>query len=167
MSILTDPRVRLAAWVAVAVLVLDQATKWIVQHHLPYGHPIPIPSLSIFDLGFNLFYVRNRGAAFGVLGAVSAGVRRPFLLVVTGVAIVALVLWVRRVPPGQPWLVGAIGGILGGAVGNLICRVRYGEVVDFLDVYWRELHWPTFNVADSAITVGVVIVLLSGLRERE
>jgi signal peptidase II len=166
-SVLRDSRVRLAVLVAVAVLALDQATKWWVQGHMIENTTTIqlVPPVKPFDVGFDLIYVRNTGAAFGLLGATQANVRLPLFLLVTVVAIVALVLWVRRVPPGQWWLVAALGGVLGGAVGNLVCRVSYGKVVDFFDVYWRDLHWPTFNVADSAITIGVVLVLLSGLRE--
>jgi len=77
--------------------------------------------------------------------------------------VAALVSLVRRTPPEERGVVVALGAVLGGALGNLVCRVRYGEVIDFLDLHWGDLHWPAFNVADSAITVGVAIVLLSGL----
>lgn len=153
-----DARVRLASIVAAAVLVADQATKAIVQTAMALHESIDLlPVLA-------LTYVRNTGAAFGVLAAVPPGIRLPLFLVVTIVAVGALVSFLRRTPPDQRWLVGALGGILGGALGNLICRVRYGEVIDFIDVHWGALHWPAFNVADSAITVGVAIVLLHGLR---
>ena len=86
-------------------------------------------------------------------------------LVVTAAAAWALVSMLRRAQAGQRALVAALGAILGGAAGNFICRVRYGEVIDFLDAHWGDLHWPAFNVADSAITVGVIVVLLVSLRE--
>jgi len=152
-----DPRPWLATVVAVAVLALDQATKAIVARTLAPHATVPLLPF------FALTYVRNTGAAFGVFAAAPASLRLPLFLLVTVVAVAALVSFLRRTPVGQPWLVGALGAILGGAVGNLVCRLRYGEVIDFLDLHWGDLHWPAFNVADSAITVGVAIVLLSGL----
>ena len=160
MSLLADRRVRIAALVAITVLVLDQVTKYLAQAYLPRNEPITVLPF------FALTYVRNTGAAFGLFWDMPEAVRLPFFLGVTAVAIAALLVWLRHTPVQQPWMVGALGGILGGTIGNLICRVLYNDVVDFLDVHWKGVHWPTFNVADSAITVGVVLVLLSGLRER-
>jgi signal peptidase II len=114
-----------------------------------------------------LTYVRNTGAAFGVLAAAPAGVRLPLFVVVTILATAALVSYLRQTPPDQRWRVAALGGILGGALGNLLDRVRYGEVIDFVDVHWGNLHWPAFNVADSVITVGVAIVILQTIRAGE
>ena len=154
-----DARLRLAAIVAAAVLVADQATKAIVAAEMKPGD-----SKDLLPI-FALTYVRNTGAAFGLFTNFGPGIRLPLFFVVTLVAVGALVSFLRRTSPEERWLVGAIGGILGGALGNLICRVRFHEVIDFLDVHWgRELHWPAFNIADSAITVGVAIVLLHGLR---
>jgi signal peptidase II len=155
-----DARLRLAAKVAVAILVLDQVTKVVVERSMLLHQTIPLLPF------FSLSYVRNTGAAFGVLGAAPAGIRLPLFVLVTLVAIGALVSFVRRTPVEERTLVAALGAILGGAVGNLVCRVRYGEVIDFLDVHWGTLHWPAFNVADSAITVGVAIVLLHSFRGR-
>jgi signal peptidase II len=155
-----DARLRLAAKVAVAILVLDQVTKVVVERSMLLHQTIPLLPF------FSLSYVRNTGAAFGVLGAAPAGIRLPLFVLVTLVAIGALVSFVRRTPVEERTLVAALGAILGGAVGNLVCRVRYGEVIDFLDVHWGTLHWPAFNVADSAITVGVAIVLLHSVRGR-
>jgi signal peptidase II len=156
----SDSRLRLAALVAIAILVVDQVTKAIVDQTMVLHQTIPLLPV------FSLTYVRNTGAAFGVLGAAPASVRLPLFLLVTVAAAWALVSMLRRARPGQRVLVAALGAILGGAAGNFVCRVRYGEVIDFLDAHWGDLHWPAFNVADSAITVGVVIVLLVGLRER-
>jgi signal peptidase II len=156
-----DARVRLAAIVAAAVLVADQATKAIVQAAMTPGDSKSIDGLPFFALT----YVRNTGAAFGLLADTRPEIRLPLFLVVTVVAVGALVSFLRRTSPDHRWLVGALGGILGGALGNLICRIRYPHtVIDFLDVHWGEHHWPAFNVADSAITVGVAIVLLHGFR---
>ncbi len=155
---LLDSRARWAALVAAAVVVVDQVTKAIVQRGMVLHESIALtPFLA-------LTYTRNTGAAFGLLAAAPSGFRLPLFFVVTVVAAAALFSFLRRTPPGERWLVSAFGGILGGALGNFICRVRYGEVVDFIDLHWGDLHWPFFNVADSAITVGVAIVLVHSLR---
>ena len=157
MSLQGDPRVRLAALVALAVVLADQATKALVERTLVLHETIPLTPF------FALSYVRNTGAAFGVLAAAPVGVRLPLFLAVTVVATAAVLSYLRRTPADQRWRVAALGAILGGALGNLLDRVRYGEVVDFLDLHWGGLHWPAFNVADAAITVGVAIVLLASV----
>ena len=157
MSLPGDPRVRLAALVALAVVLADQATKALVERTLVLHETIPVTPF------FALSYVRNTGAAFGVLAAAPVGVRLPLFLAVTVVATAAVLSYLRRTPADQRWRVAALGAILGGALGNLLDRVRYGEVVDFLDLHWGGLHWPAFNVADAAITVGVAIVLLASV----
>ena len=159
MSFGTDQRVRVATVVALAVVVLDQITKAIVEHTMQLHQSIDLTPF------FALTYVRNTGAAFGILGAMPASVRLPLFLVVTIVALGVIISTLRKTPADRRWLVGAFGAIVGGAIGNLICRVRYGEVIDFLDAHWGDAHWPAFNVADSAITIGVAIVLLQGLLE--
>ena len=160
MSLQGDPRVRLAALVALAVVLADQATKALVERTLVLHETIPLTPF------FALSYVRNTGAAFGVLAAAPVGVRLPLFLAVTVVATAAVLSYLRRTPADQRWRVAALGAILGGALGNLLDRVRYGEVVDFLDLHWGGLHWPAFNVADAAITVGVAIVLLASVERR-
>ena len=85
-------------------------------------------------------------------------------LVTSGLAVGLLVWFLRQVPANRPAIIAACGGVLGGAVGNMIDRFRLGEVVDFLDVYVGAYHWPTFNVADSAITVGVILLCFDSLR---
>src|SRR5437867_1070378 len=159
-SLSRDPRVRLAALVALAVVLADQATKAVVERTLVLHETIPLTPF------FALSYVRNTGAAFGVLAAAPVGVRLPLFLAVTVVATAAVLSYLRRTPADQRWRVAALGAILGGALGNLLDRVRYGEVVDFLDLHWGGLHWPAFNVADAAITVGVAIVLLASVERR-
>ncbi len=159
MSRLADPRIRTPAAVALAVLVLDQLTKAIVARGMTLHQTIPLLPF------FSLTYLRNTGAAFGILAAAPGALRVPLFVVVTVLAVVALVVFVRQTPVDRRWLLGALGGILGGALGNLVCRLRYGEVIDFLDLHWGGLHWPPFNVADSAITVGVALVLLGTLRD--
>jgi len=155
-----DSRVRLAALVALAVVLADQTTKAFVERTLLLHETIPLTPF------FALSYVRNTGAAFGVLAAAPVGVRLPLFLAVTVIASAAVVSYLRRTPADQRWRVAALGGVLGGAMGNLLDRVRYGEVVDFLDLHWGDLHWPAFNVADAAITVGVAVVLLASVERR-
>ncbi|TMA55839.1 MAG: signal peptidase II [Deltaproteobacteria bacterium] len=146
--------------VVLAVVLADQATKAVVERMLVLHETIALTPF------FALSYVRNTGAAFGVLAAAPVGVRLPLFLTVTVVASAAVVSYLRRTPADQRWRVAALGAVLGGAIGNLLDRVRYGEVVDFLDLHWGELHWPAFNVADAAITVGVAIVLLASVERR-
>jgi signal peptidase II len=139
---------------ALAVVVLDQLTKAVALARLPPGVPVELaPWLS-------LTLVLNPGLAFGLL----AGVPTEWRWVVAVVSVIALAVLARvalRVLPTHGWPgMLAIGLIFGGAVGNLIDRLRWGAVVDFVDVHWRSYHWPAFNVADSAITVGVALLAL-------
>ncbi len=141
--------------VALIIVVLDQVTKRLVVQTMHLHDSIPvIPGL------FNLTYIRNPGAAFGLFASTHSAFRFMFFV---GASIVALgVLWTMfyRMKPDDRWGQLTIAGIVGGAVGNLIDRLRYGEVVDFLDVHMGGWHWPAFNVADSAISVGVVSLLI-------
>lgn len=150
-----DPRLRVAAPVAAAVLVADQASKAVVAATMRLHESIALTSF------LALAYERNTGAAFSVLAGAPAVLRTTLFVAVTLVALGVLASWLVRAPADRPALAAAIGAIMGGAAGNLICRLRFGEVIDFVDLHWGTLHWPVFNVADSAITVGVVVVLLT------
>jgi len=143
----------LFGWLA-AILILDQLTKFIVDHTIPLHHSIPI-----IDDVFSLTYIRNTGAAFGIFAGSAAQFRLPFLVIFSLVAIGFILVMVRRLPDGAKGLITALAFILGGAIGNLIDRIAYGEVIDFLDFYWSKYHWPAFNLADSFITVGVLITV--------
>jgi signal peptidase II len=147
-----------AAIVAVIVAV-DQLTKWWIAETMRVYESIPI-----IDGLFDLTYVRNTGAAFGLFAGLPAGVRGPFFAAISIGALVALISIFRGLGPEQRALRFALAGVLGGAVGNMIDRLRFGEVIDFLDVYWGAYHWPAFNVADSCITVGVIVLLAITLR---
>ena len=138
----------------VIILISDQLTKFIVDQSMPLHHSIPV----IDDL-FSLTYIRNTGAAFGIFAGSAAAFRLPFLIVFSLVAIGFVIVMLRRLPARETGLITALAFILGGAIGNLIDRVAYGEVIDFLDFYWAGYHWPAFNVADSFITVGVAITV--------
>jgi signal peptidase II len=141
--------------VLLAVIVaFDQLTKFIVDRSMPLHHSIPV-----IDNLFSLTYIRNTGAAFGFLAGSAAAFRLPFLIVFSLVAIGFVVAMLRRLPERETGLVTALAFILSGAIGNLIDRFAYGEVIDFLDFYWSGYHWPAFNVADSFITMGVGITV--------
>ena len=137
------------------VLILDQATKWIALRRLPPG-----ASLSVIDGFFSLTLVMNPGLAFGMLGTVPPGWRWVVALLSIGALGVLAAVATRLLPEGGRVAAVAVGMIFGGAAGNLIDRARFGAVVDFLDFYWHGWHWPAFNVADSAISVGVALLAL-------
>jgi len=138
----------------VPIIVLDQLTKIIVDRTMPLHHSIPI-----VDGFFSLTYVRNTGAAFGIFAGSHEVFRLPFLIGVSILAIGFILVMLKRLRDDATGLVTALTFILGGAIGNLIDRVRHGEVIDFLDIYYSNYHWPAFNLADSFITVGVTITL--------
>jgi signal peptidase II len=141
---------------AILVVVLDQVTKRLAEMHLTYGEPLAVwPS-------FNLTLLYNRGAAFSFLSD-AGGWQRWFFVSVSVLASVALLVWLRKLKPGQWALALALALVLGGAVGNLIDRLWLGHVVDFIQVYYQRFYWPAFNIADSAITVGALLLLRDGL----
>ncbi|HET7088313.1 MAG TPA: signal peptidase II [Anaerolineae bacterium] len=147
-------RLPLVPLVALATLALDQFTKWLVVTSLALGESIyPLPALSRL---FSLTYVTNTGAAFGLLK--EAGMVFVFVAIVV---ITIIVLYMRRVPADQQLVRVALGLQLGGALGNLIDRLRLGHVVDFIDLKF----WPVFNVADSAIVIGVALLAIAFWRQ--
>ena len=158
MGVLADRRLWLALIAAVTILVLDQVTKAIVARSMTLYESIPLLPF------FSLTYVRNTGAAFGLLGGLPPAVRLPLFCLVTIGAVFALVSYLRDLRPDESLTAIALGGILGGAAGNLVDRIRFHEVVDFLHLHYGGFDWPMFNVADSAITVGVALVLIRSLR---
>jgi len=149
-----SPKAKLClAWVAF-IVITDQITKFCVDQWMPLHHSIPV-----IDGLFSLTYIRNTGAAFGIFAGSAAVFRLPFLIVFSLVAVGFVVMMLRRLPSDHTGLITALAFILGGAIGNLIDRVAYGEVIDFLDFYLGPYHWPAFNVADSFITIGVLITV--------
>lgn len=142
-------------WPALGVVALDQITKAIVVRHLALHASLPV--VSGF---FNLVHVRNRGMAFGLFNRTDTGPGIYLLIAVTAAAVIILWLWAARLKADEQHMVWGLALILGGALGNLIDRLRYQEVIDFLDVYWGAYHWPAFNIADSAITLGTFWVAL-------
>ena len=134
-------------------LILDQASKLAVDGNMALFDSIPLlPS-------FNLTYVHNTGAAFSFLAQAGGWQRWLFAglaLIVSGI----ITTWLLRLEKHETLMATALSLILGGAIGNLIDRVAYGYVIDFLDVYYQQWHWPAFNIADSAICIGVALMLL-------
>lgn len=147
--------------VALAVLALDQWTKWLVEIHLP-----PLASETVIPGLLNFTHVRNTGVAFGLLAAHGDGARTAALLVLGGVALAVVIWYFHRTPVEDRILLAALGLVLGGAVGNLADRLATGAVTDFVDFYVGTYHWHTFNVADSAITVGLFLMAWDAFRDR-
>lgn len=144
---------------AALVILLDQATKILAQTWLAPYQPMPLGRL------FSLTLSYNRGAAFSFLSTQSGWQRWFFIAAAVGVC-GFLLHWLAELPVRERWLAGALGLIIGGALGNVIDRLFYGHVIDFIDVHYGPWHWPAFNVADSAITLGVVALLLHMAFER-
>jgi signal peptidase II len=151
-------RYRLLLIVSAVILVLDQATKFYIDHRFALYE-----SVTVIENFFNITYVRNKGAAFGILA--DSAFRIPFFITVATVAALGILWYLRHLREDQRLLHFALSLVFAGAVGNLIDRIRLGEVIDFLDVHWYQYHWPAFNVADSAISVGVALLLLDLWRE--
>ena len=144
----------MVAAIVMVILLLDQATKVLITHTLAEHESVPV-----FASFFHITHARNTGAAFSILAQAPASFRQPFFFLTTLVAVTALLFFLKNVDGADTWTLTAIAGILGGAIGNFIDRMLYGEVVDFLLVHWRGYYWPAFNVADSCITVGVICLL--------
>jgi len=140
------------------ILVLDQTTKLYVDANFRLHETVPV----IRDF-FHLTYVRNKGAAFGILA--DNAVRIPFFITVSIVAMLGIIWYLRQIRADQKLALFSLSLIFSGALGNLIDRIRLGEVIDFLDIFWQRHHWPAFNVADSAITVGVTLLFIEMWRE--
>ena len=138
--------------VALIVLALDQLTKYYIRTHLG-----PFDVVSVFSI-FNLVHAENTGSAFGMFKSLG----RSFFIIVSITAIVVLSFLVIKDPSNR----GAYSLLLGGAAGNVLDRLLYGHVIDFLDVYAGNYHWPAFNVADSALTIGIVILFFTAITSK-
>ena len=158
-SRLRQPRKLDYLFVSLAILVLDQWTKHLVEVHLPPGaaHPV-IPGL------LNLTHVKNTGVAFGLFASHGADGGAWMLALMGLVALGAVFLYFHFAPAKNRMLLSALALIVGGAIGNLIDRIASGGVTDFIDVYVGTHHWPSFNVADSAITVGIGLMIVDSFR---
>lgn len=146
--------------IATIGLLLDQLTKALILASMSLHQ-----SIELLENFAHITYVRNPGAAFGIFADHS--LRIPFFILVSVVASLGILWYLRREQGGTLRLQIGLSLIFSGAVGNLIDRIRFGEVIDFIDIHWYQLHWPAFNVADSAICVGVGLLLIdSWIEER-
>jgi signal peptidase II len=153
---------RAAGLLTLGTLLLDQVSKLAIVQSFSLGESkVVIPGC------FNLVYIVNRGAAFGFLNRADITWQRTFFIAATLVAVAVIVHLLRSNTAREPFLTWGLGLILGGALGNLADRIRLGSVVDFLDFHFGARHWPAFNVADIAITVGAFAVIISMYRKRK
>jgi signal peptidase II len=142
------------------VVLIDQGSKWLVSHQLaPYQIRSVIPGF------FNIVLVENRGMAFGILNQTKPGFAPYFLLAATiaAIGVIIFFFWAKRSHTG---LTIGLSLILGGALGNLIDRIQLGYVIDFLDFFFADCHWPAFNMADSAVTVGTFWLLFNVIKDK-
>lgn len=144
-------------WISAFVIVLDLATKWLASTYLVLHEPVAVLPM------FNLTLMHNTGAAFSFLSS-AAGWQRWFFSIVAVVVSAAIVIWMRRLSGEERWNAIALALILGGALGNLWDRVTLGYVVDFIQIYYERWAWPAFNIADSAICIGAVMLVIDALR---
>ena len=140
-------------WLSAVVVFLDQVTKFLATHYLQLHTPLVVLP------GVNLTLTHNTGAAFSLLSQ-AGGWQRWFFVLLTITVSVAIVIWLRNLSHYRRWMGCCLALILGGALGNLCDRVVLGYVIDFVDVYYHELHWPAFNIADSAITIGAIMLII-------
>lgn len=147
-------------WLAALVVVLDQYTKYLADSLLSYRVPV-----EVFP-GLNMTLVYNQGAAFSFLSD-AGGWQRWFFITLSTAISLGLIVWIRKIEADRIWMLAGMALVLGGALGNLIDRSLYGYVIDFIDVYYQSWHWPAFNIADSAITVGAACLLLDMFQHKE
>ncbi len=151
------PHASMLPWLglALAIVLADQFTKVLIMGYYQLGDSTAITGF------FNLVRAHNSGAAFSFLAGASGWQR--WLFTAVGVLAVAVIVWMLKSHGGQKLFAFALACILGGALGNVIDRILYGYVVDFLDFHWHGSHFPAFNVADSAITIGAICLILDEL----
>ena len=146
-------------WLSFTIVVIDQTSKLLAEYYLVQGQLYPVAPF------FNLTLLYNPGAAFSLLSE-AGGWQRWFFIIVTVVVCGILWSWLKRFEPEAKTLFIAVHLVLGGAVGNLLDRLFRGEVVDFLDVYYQTYHWPAFNVADTCITLGALIIISMAVSDK-
>jgi len=146
-------------WLSALIIVLDQASKLWITSHFAYGE-----SLAVLGI-FNLVLAHNTGAAFSFLS--DAGGMQRWLFSIIAIVVSVWIVWLLRRHSAQTLFALALSLILGGALGNLIDRIAYGYVVDFLSFHWNEHYFPAFNIADSAITCGEFLMILDSFKERK
>lgn len=141
---------------ALAVLIADQVTKWWAQMNLPMAQPIKVTDF------LNWFLIYNPGAAFSFLSQ-AGGWQRWFFTIIGIVAAIVIIWLLQKNNQDRPFCL-ALALILGGAIGNVLDRLLYGAVVDFIDVHYDGWHWPAFNIADSAISIGATLIIINEIR---
>lgn len=142
------------------IIIVDQITKYVASSMLLMHEPVAVLPF------FNFTLMHNTGAAFSFL-ADQEGWQRWFFAALALVVSIVLAVWLYRLKTHEKSLALALSLVLGGAIGNLIDRVYYGYVIDFIDVYYNTSHWPAFNIADSAISVGAVMLVIDTFRNKE
>jgi len=148
--------------VVACLVLLDQVTKFFISSNMCVHDSFPV-----IDGLFNITYIRNTGAAFGFFANASPVARSFFLIGVTIAVILLIIYYIWKIKAEEKFFTFPLSLILGGAVGNLIDRLRFGDVVDFLDFYIVSYHWPAFNIADSAISIGAIILLFAIFKKKE
>lgn len=145
---------------SLVIILLDQVTKHFASHILSMYQPIPIVP------GFNLTLMHNTGAAFSFLSQ-AGGWQRWFFIGIASVVSIVIIVWMNGLPKNKYWLLTALALILGGAIGNVCDRIILGYVIDFIEVYYGDMFWPAFNIADSAITIGAIMLIIDSLFLKE
>lgn len=143
-------------WLSGLVIVLDQLSKFAARAALELHIENPVIPF------FNLTLAYNRGAAFSFLND-AGGWQRSFFTALAIIVSIVIVVWLKRLPSDDKWTAAGLALILGGAIGNVIDRIYFGYVTDFLDVYYGGYHWPTFNIADSGISIGAAVLVIHSL----
>lgn len=168
-------RIVLLFVIAVVSIVADQTTKIWAEKNLAYqyapGQFYPQKEVTVVSQFFNLIYKENPAAAFSITSSVPDWFRKPFLLTVSIVATLFFLIWYFRLRDADWLILSSFSLVVGGAIGNMIDRIRMGYVIDFLDVYagflgYPQAHWPTFNIADSCIVVGAIGILLHSFKTK-
>jgi signal peptidase II len=148
---LKNKYIRLLVFAGIIIL-LDQLSKALIVYYLPFNRTIPV-----INGFFNITHIHNPGGAFGLMANLGPTARSIIFLFISSLAVGLIFYFYKKTPANYRWLAAGFALIFGGAIGNLIDRIRFGFVIDFFDFYVGHLHWPAFNVADSAISVGIGI----------
>jgi len=157
----SDKKYLLPTIVSLSVIILDQFTKYLIIKSFALHQ-----SLTIIEHCLTIVHTRNRGIAFGLLSGQGSGIKVIFLITTSLLAIAFIFYLLKSLKGKQTYAIITLSLILGGAIGNLIDRIRWGEVVDFIDFHWYHYHWPAFNCADSAISTGLVLLIIGMVTKR-
>lgn len=151
----------ITALVAFSVVIVDQCTKYFIIKTFPL-----YSSVDILKNYLAIVHIRNKGIAFGLLAGQGSGIRLVLLIITSLLAVGFIFYLLKTLSDKQRYAIVTLSLILGGAIGNLTDRIRLGEVVDFIDLHWYRYHWPAFNCADSAISIGLVLLLTGIITKR-